>query len=350
MAIVFDSFPYDNRSMDEQDWKLMFQWMRSDGILSDNDPLSTSGDLFVAPYTGLTLQVYPGLAWIQGFYFTYTTDTDNFTIDVAENLDPDDRIDLVILSLDLVGNTTDIEILEGTPAGSPVPPVLTQTNVLWQIALAQVYVASGATIIGSGDITDLREISMQGSGGASSITLANAGVGTSLVVDGAGPDLSVVGLTAGANITITPSGDDLVIAYSASSPVVSTCIVTRTAALSISAGATTVIAWNAEVYDTTSMHDNVTNNSRITVQASGVYMISFNITCLPEVCTFSLLQNGTTTLISNVYGTYINPVRFIPLVVTDYIEVVATNTHSVDAGVIEYVAGQKPLFQLVRVG
>lgn len=164
MAAVFNFFPFDNRSMDEQDWKLMFQWVRSDGILTSTGSLSSVGDSFVAPDSNMTLQIYPGLAWIQGFYFSYEEDPldpGNYTFSIDPNPDVDPRIDLVIIRLDLVNNDIEYAVLEGTPDPSPIPPDLTQTNLTWEIAIASVYVASGVTVINSGDITDLRNISSQ---------------------------------------------------------------------------------------------------------------------------------------------------------------------------------------------
>lgn len=42
-------------------------------------------------------------------------------------------------------------------------------------------------------------------------------------------------------------------------------------ALSLASGVNTLIPFNQEVYDTDNMHDNVTNNSRITLNTSGLY-------------------------------------------------------------------------------
>jgi hypothetical protein len=39
---------------------------------------------------------------------------------------------------------------------------------------------------------------------------------------------------------------------------------------------TSDIAWNAEAYDTDSMHDNVTNNTRITPTTAGIYVFTFS--------------------------------------------------------------------------
>jgi len=51
--------------------------------------------------------------------------------------------------------------------------------------------------------------------------------------------------------------------------------VTKSASQSISNNTGTVITWDSELYDTDSMHDNVTNNERITINTAGKYSALF---------------------------------------------------------------------------
>lgn len=61
------------------------------------------------------------------------------------------------------------------------------------------------------------------------------------------------------------------------------------------------IAWDAEDYDTDGMHDNATNNSRITFQTAGIYRVT---TCVlwsfgapaVTIVDLSILGNGTTVV------------------------------------------------------
>ena len=75
-----------------------------------------------------------------------------------------DRIDLIIARIyddeaDSSGNTYgDIEVVEGTPAGSPAAPAVPDGA----IALAEVLVAEDATAVTDGDITDLRSSARSG--------------------------------------------------------------------------------------------------------------------------------------------------------------------------------------------
>ena len=51
------------------------------------------------------------------------------------------------------------------------------------------------------------------------------------------------------------------------------CKVTKSADQSIPNNTSTIITWNQEDYDTDGMHDNVTNNSRITIKTAGKYSV-----------------------------------------------------------------------------
>lgn len=50
------------------------------------------------------------------------------------------------------------------------------------------------------------------------------------------------------------------------------CSLQKSATQSLTSGVATVVSWNVEINDTDVMHDNVTNNSRITIKTSGIYL------------------------------------------------------------------------------
>lgn len=71
---------------------------------------------------------------------------------------------------------------------------------------------------------------------------------------------------------------------------------------SVSSGSTTTLSFNSENFDTDTMHDNVTNNSRLTVNTAGVYLITaYAFVASGGVGTyFSVLRvNGATGIASN---------------------------------------------------
>lgn len=54
------------------------------------------------------------------------------------------------------------------------------------------------------------------------------------------------------------------------------CRVSHNATQSIANNAFTTVAFNTEAFDTNAMHDTVTNNSRITINVAGVYVVTFS--------------------------------------------------------------------------
>jgi hypothetical protein len=55
------------------------------------------------------------------------------------------------------------------------------------------------------------------------------------------------------------------------------CIVSRTSAFSVPDNTETVVPFDSELFDTDNIHDNSTNNSRLTCQTSGLYLVYFYV-------------------------------------------------------------------------
>ena len=84
------------------------------------------------------------------------------------------------------------------------------------------------------------------------------------------------------------------------------CKLYRTTNTSISTGVWTAVAWNAETFDTDTMHDNTTNNQRITFTTAGTYLITFRAMWASNTAgarSLAIEKNGTTTF--NASGTEI---------------------------------------------
>lgn len=75
---------------------------------------------------------------------------------VGSNASGNPRIDTVILRADYTAQTIRPVIKQGTPAGSPARPSLTQNTTLWEMPLADIAVANGFSTINQSDITDRR--------------------------------------------------------------------------------------------------------------------------------------------------------------------------------------------------
>ena len=150
-------------------------WLQNGSHTAENDRLTTTGSLWgasgvirsadlavTAPGGTMTVSVASGWAAILGTYQTnmgtymaYNDAAATATITTADATNP--RIDLVCITVSDAAysgslNQVAINVVAGTPAGSPTVPS-TPTN---SIALARVAVAAGATSITSGNITDVR--------------------------------------------------------------------------------------------------------------------------------------------------------------------------------------------------
>ena len=67
------------------------------------------------------------------------------------------ELDRVVLTLNYAARNITLNVKKGTPAQSPTAPALSRTEgVIWEIALADIAVAAGATAITAADITDTR--------------------------------------------------------------------------------------------------------------------------------------------------------------------------------------------------
>jgi len=105
--------------------------------------------------TAATVRVFPGAALVQGIFYRLDS---AMNLAIAANASGNPRIDLVVLRADYVAQTVRLAVKTGTPAASPVRPNITQSaGVTWEIALADVAVASGFTVISAADVTFIGE-------------------------------------------------------------------------------------------------------------------------------------------------------------------------------------------------
>lgn len=132
-----------------------------------NEGVCGTADLAVTanPTPNMTVRVATGEAWVagdddanQGWYYTRVSATETVTIPTAHVTY--DRIDLIVIrvydseygSASAGADTAACEVVQGTPAASPVAPAVPDSALV----LAQVTVQNGATAINSGDIADYR--------------------------------------------------------------------------------------------------------------------------------------------------------------------------------------------------
>jgi hypothetical protein len=124
-------------------------------------------ELIVSAGAGLQVSVGTGAALVLGHPFENDAAT-TVAVTAADATNP--RIDLVVLRFTPRGQTAEgkfeLAVVAGTPAASPSAPAVTQTSATWEIALAQLAVAAGATSFTGSNLTDRRSYVGPGAVGA----------------------------------------------------------------------------------------------------------------------------------------------------------------------------------------
>lgn len=147
------AYPYDagaGASVLESQWRAMARWWVTSGPIRLEDIGS-----FTAATTGArSISVDAGRCWIEGAFGEFTGAT---TVSFATNTSGNTRIDLVVLRNDFTANKIQMDVLQGTPSGTPVAPTPTQNSAKWEVPLWQVSCANNFTAILAGNITDVRK-------------------------------------------------------------------------------------------------------------------------------------------------------------------------------------------------
>jgi hypothetical protein len=205
------SFPFDagpGANVLEVEWqKMAREWLATGVITGRLNQLVVSAD-----GSAMSVSVASGRSWVDGF----AHENDSALALTIEAADADPRIDRVVVRLDRTANEARLRVLKGTPAASPTPPALTQTDTLYELLLADVTVPATAGVIVAGNVTDRRTFSKNLTEAAGN----TAYVRRDEVVNGAVQttesttstvytDLATVGASAPA--TIGPSGRALII-------------------------------------------------------------------------------------------------------------------------------------------
>jgi hypothetical protein len=152
--VAITSFPFDSQTSTESDWSHIFRYLTTipgGGVVGapDGTALKVTGDS-----TGMNVKVAAGTGIVRG-HMIINDATATVTITAANASNP--RIDSIVANLDPSANSITLIAVAGTAAATPVAPTLTQTDAaVWQMKLADVYVAANATSISAGNVTDAR--------------------------------------------------------------------------------------------------------------------------------------------------------------------------------------------------
>lgn len=112
-----------------------------------------STSLQVISKENMIISLKPGKGWINGYYIINDTEYD-LVISNADGVL--NRIDRVVMSLNFNSRTIEIVVKKGLFASSPIAPTLQRDQEVFELALADVFVAKGITSISQSAITDKR--------------------------------------------------------------------------------------------------------------------------------------------------------------------------------------------------
>lgn len=146
--IVNDAY---DREYHADDFAEYFANFVGNGVFEDN-----LGELMVSQndVADMGIKVLSGQAFINGY--RYKNDDEFFlSIDVADGIL--NRIDLIVLRLDVVERKIHLAIKRGTPAASALVPDIQRDSDIYELKLAEISIKAGATNISQTEITDTRD-------------------------------------------------------------------------------------------------------------------------------------------------------------------------------------------------
>lgn len=138
---------HDDRVYYAEDWATHLKKYFTNGIFNN--------ELNVLANNDMTITIKEGDANIEGYRYTNTGDLVK-TIDNADGTL--NRIDNVVLRLDLTNRLISAQIIKGTFADKPVAPELVRTSTIYDLRLAKISIPAGTTTITQDLITDTRFI------------------------------------------------------------------------------------------------------------------------------------------------------------------------------------------------
>lgn len=155
MSIINDyGFPFTSQDGDRKysalEWREYFSRLIHNGLIQN-----AANECQVKPQAAPNKTVYvdTGVVFINGAMRVLE---EPVTLAVAENTSGNPRIDRVVARLNEASRTIEFDVLEGTPAGSPVAPSLTRNEGVYEMGLADITLANGYSTITSGIIADQR--------------------------------------------------------------------------------------------------------------------------------------------------------------------------------------------------
>lgn len=103
--------------------------------------------------SAMRIIVSAGKAWINGYFYE---NTDELSLQLATADGVLNRIDRIVVRLDLSARLIQCAVKKGSESSSPTPPNLQRDSDIFELALADILVENGATKLTQSDITDQR--------------------------------------------------------------------------------------------------------------------------------------------------------------------------------------------------
>lgn len=144
IATFFNSKGGD-RKYNAAHWANYFKPLFKSGVFN--------GDLQVVANGEMSVTVKTGYAWLIGYGYQ---NTEPLKIDLEVASGNLNRYDAIKIKLDLSARTITAYADKGGNAASPAKPVNQRTDTVYEITLAEVYIAAGTTVITQSMITDTR--------------------------------------------------------------------------------------------------------------------------------------------------------------------------------------------------
>ena len=112
-----------------------------------------SDELGVSPGEGMAVSVAAGRAWVKGYLYLNDAPA-SFDITLADSTL--NRIDAVVLRLDLTARSIHLAVVQGSYSTEPTAPTVTRNNDVYELKLANISVPAGTTAITQQLIQDCR--------------------------------------------------------------------------------------------------------------------------------------------------------------------------------------------------
>lgn len=143
----FNSVSHD-RTYKAEDWAEYFASFIGNGVF----PVPSTG-LQVVAGSGMNVTVRAGKAWINGYFYQNTGD---LTVQLATADGQLNRIDRIVVQWNLTNRTISTKVKSSGFSASPSAPAVQRDADIFELVLADVFVAAGVTAITQSRITDQR--------------------------------------------------------------------------------------------------------------------------------------------------------------------------------------------------